>query len=47
MKLQLHVFMTVLFLSTALSGPAQEKRLVPGDPKREVHIFDVRDLVTP
>ena len=45
MKLQL--LMTVLSVSTALWVPAQEKRLVPGDPKREVHIFDIRDLVTP
>jgi len=46
MKLPTHVLATVLFLSIGLAVPAQEKRLVPGDPKREVHIFDVRDLVT-
>ena len=46
MKLQPQLLMIVLFVSATLSVPAQEKRLAPGDPKREVHIFDIRDLVT-
>jgi len=31
----------------ALALPAQEKRPVPQDPKREVHIFEVADLIRP
>lgn len=42
-----HEFTTVLFLASALAVPAQEKRLAPGDPKREVHIFEVADLLKP
>jgi hypothetical protein len=48
MKLQLFTMLlgASLVLSLVLAIPAQEKRPVPGDPKRELHIFDVRDLIT-
>lgn len=47
MKLPRLITMLSAWLSAcaAMAVPAQEKRPVPGDPKRELHIFDVRDLI--
>lgn len=42
--MRVHVLVVML---CALAVPAQEKRLVPGDPKREVHILEVADLIKP
>ncbi|MHC4513390.1 MAG: hypothetical protein ACYTGW_03320 [Planctomycetota bacterium] len=45
--MKLHLLTIVLTAFVALPVATQQKQPAPGDPKREVHMYDVRDLIQP